>query len=287
MSIIANRNAANKKEERDALLSRESIQLFGDKPHLEGDNFRGTLCLNVQQKLASIAVPWGIEIVEFALSDIGFQDKAVEHSLANATAQTRQAEAQFALQRAQNATALVKANADAQQTLIKQRNDAEKRQIDTTSKTDSLLLEAKAESEAAFLRAKRAAEAKVEALKIEADGVEYQAIAQMKAAKARAEGEIALSQAKLVPLKDPGFLQLEMMKLEVDRAAHLSHIQSPAVVFSGDSSSNATGSLFFGQGTNLMQLAMQQKALAMESAFKDKTSNEKKSNERPPRAIDK
>jgi len=164
--------------------------------------------------------------------------------LANATAQTRQAEAQFALQRAQNATALVKANADAQQTLIKQRNEAEKREIDTTSKTNSLLLEAKAESEASFLRAKRAAEAKVEALKIEADGVEYQAIAQMKASKARAEGEIALSQARLVPLKDPGFLQLELMKLEVDRSAHLAHFQSPAVVFSGDSS-NASGSLFF------------------------------------------
>jgi regulator of protease activity HflC (stomatin/prohibitin superfamily) len=236
------------------------VQLFGDAPHMEGDNYRGTLCTKVQEKLASVTQAWGIEIVEFALSDIGFQDKKVEESLANATAQTRQAEAQYELQRATNVTALARAQAEAEQKIIKQKNEAQAREIDTTSKTNALISQAKAESEALFIRAKKDAEGKVEAQKVAADAAEYQALAEMKASKARAEGMVAIAEAQLVSLKDPNYLKLELMKLEVERARYMSKVATPAVVFnsgSGSGGSEANNSNFMSQAA--LSFAMQQK----------------------------
>jgi len=198
-----------------------------------------------------------VKIIEFAISDIDFQDKTVEKNLADATAMTRQAEAQYDLARAQNATAMAKVEAEVRQNLIKQQNEAAMKKIEAEMKANNMLAQTKAEAEAAYFRVHKEAESRVAAQNIAADAALHQAEAEMKANKAKAEGEKALAEAKLVLINNPGWLELEKMRYQVEMAKYLAHCQTPAVVFNGSDAQGAAPAMFFGQGSTLLNLAMQ------------------------------
>ncbi|MDX1900859.1 MAG: SPFH domain-containing protein [Gammaproteobacteria bacterium] len=259
--------------------------LFGDRSSIEGDNYRGKLCTLVQTKLTDDTKKWGIEIVEFAISDIGFQDKDVEKNLADATAKTRQAEAQFDLQRAQNATTLAKVKADAAQAQISQRNNADNLKIETEAKAAALIAKTESEANAALLKSKKEADAalysatkKAEsaaaARKIDSDTLVYQAQAERDAAILRAEGQKALADAQLVLLRDPNYLRLEEMKLQCEISKNLARMPTPAVVFNGDSSAQQAGEMFFANGPKLIDIAMKTKGALFKLPVPDETSAE-------------
>ncbi len=243
--------------------SEASHRLFGDQSHGEGDNFRGKLCSAVQQKLSQDTQGWGIKIREFAISDIGFQDKNVEQSLASATAQTRQAEAQYDLQGAQNATAISKVQGDSRQQLMAQESAAKIMQLKTESETASLMLKAKQEAESKAMSQMIAAKAEAEVQKIKAqteadvqkikaDAFVAQARAEMEAAKHKAEGESVLTKAKLLLIDNPHYMEIRMAELEVEAAKYRATASTPSVVFNGNTSSDrAVESMFFGQGVEL------------------------------------
>ncbi len=119
----------SKNEEKSAHPAREQqvLSLIGDNMGSGGggegcDTFRGKLCHDVQTKLTLDTSKWGIEIVEFAISDIGFQNIDVENKLAEATAKTRQAESNFDLQRAENAANFERARGIASTKLVDEEN---------------------------------------------------------------------------------------------------------------------------------------------------------------------
>ncbi len=256
----------NDKKAPGASSETEDSRLLGNKTEMEGDNYRGKLCHNVQNKLSQDTSKWGIEIVEFAISDIGFQDKKVEESLAKATADTRQAEAQFELVRAQNATEVTKAEADAKKQLIQKQNEANiqtlKFETDAKNKIANAQADAQAnyikaeqEAKASYMKAEKEAQASVAAQNVKADAALHQAKAESDAAKARAEGQVALAKVPLAPLQDKNYFELEKLKLQVEIAKYEAQRKVPVVSFSGDGSTRAAESLFLGKGDSLVSVA--------------------------------
>jgi regulator of protease activity HflC (stomatin/prohibitin superfamily) len=238
----------------------DTPKLFGDRSQGgEGENYKATLCDNVKKELSETATAWGLEIVKFAISDIGFQDKKVEESLAAATADTRKAEAQVDLQLAQNTAAVKKAESDAKQVLIKKQNDAKVSQIEADAQAYKLVAQTKAEAESAAIRAQKEAEAKVAAQNVQSEAMVKQSEAKRDAAIAEAEGQKALAEAQLLLLNNPNYLALEQAKLQVEMARQLAQMHVPAMVF--NSSESTPAQMFFGQGNSLVQFALQQQGL--------------------------
>lgn len=238
-------------EQKDGEQKEEDSRLFGNKSSAEGDDLRGQLCTRVMQKLSKDAEKWGIKIIDFEMLDVGCQNKVVEESLAEATAKTRQTEAKYDLQVAENATTMIKEKAEVERELMKERRKAEISKIHTQTEADT-----------AYLKVEQKAKAEAKAKEIETqatiDAMLKIAKAKMEAAKLEAEGIDAINTAQMKLLDHPGYLELEKAKLQVQSEAQKAKRSTPAVVFGSDGGRSAEA-MFFGEGTNLVKLALQQK----------------------------
>jgi regulator of protease activity HflC (stomatin/prohibitin superfamily) len=234
-------------EKRVTLFDTGSKELEG------GDSLRSGICHAVLEKLRLDTDDWGVAILNFAINDIGYQNKQTEANLASATEKTRSAEAGLDLQLAENAREQAKLQGEVNRKLIQERNTAAALKI----KFEMEAANNKIQAEGNFDKTKREAETTVEAQRIAAEARKSQAEAQRDADIAKAEGEKALAAAQIILLDHPGYLQLKSLEYAVKIAEHLSSMQTPAVVMGGgDSQGNSSGSMFFGQGMDLLRYAI-------------------------------
>jgi regulator of protease activity HflC (stomatin/prohibitin superfamily) len=225
-----------------------------------GDDFRGNLCHNVLAKLHQETSEWGIKVKDYAISDINYKDAKIEATLAQATADIRAAEVKLELQVALNATATSKAQAEAKQNKIKKTNETELSILEAKTQADNLTAKTTAEAEAEYIISTRKAAATTENLTTAADAMLAQAKAKCDADTLLAQGQIALAQASIVLLNNPGYVEIEKLKQATIIAQHLSNAKTPAMVINGNESGGASNlsSMFFGQGGQLLQYAISQ-----------------------------
>jgi regulator of protease activity HflC (stomatin/prohibitin superfamily) len=232
---------------------RVTLYDTGSKEREGGDSLRSGICHAVLERLRQDTDDWGVAILNFAINDIGYQNKQTETNLASATEKTRSAEAGLDLQMAENAREQAKVQGEANRKLVQERNAAAVLKI----KFEMEAANNKIQADGNFDKAKREAETTVEAQTIAANARRSQAEAQRDADIAKAEGEKALAAAQILLLDNAGYLQIESLKHAVEIAQHLSSMQTPAVIMGGgDSQGNGQGGMFFGQGMQLLQYAL-------------------------------
>lgn len=247
-------------DEDDKNPDKDPLPMFRrDAEDGEGQNFRGSLCHEVHTELIRLTQSWGIDVKDLAISDIQFKDQAVADKLANATSNTRTAEAEYDLTLAEARIRLEKAQANAQEQLVIQTNGAKIKKIDAENNSQTTLIQKRAEAEAAALTLRQ--EMQTEAEQIEqraksralemnrlaqarADEMQLLAKAERDADLLRAEGQKALAEAQIVQYSSPQVLQLEMMKLYVEACKAMATAPTPAVLLqqSGSNSSDANAS---------------------------------------------
>ncbi|GEM_PF-4440893 len=284
----------------DKAEDKKDIRLLGDRSRAlgEGDTtFRGKLCSAVQETIRQTTAMWGIEIVEFAISDIGYQDPTVEKKLADATAKIREAESNFDLQRTTNAVNYEQAKGKAAQKIIEENNSASVKDILTKATSSALLANAEAQAGADFLKAEREAKGKAAAMGIHAAGLKLQAECQRDADIARAQGQTALAnasattatavlkaenEAKSLLLNNPNYVELEKARLFAEAAKPFANLQSPAIVINGSGNSEVASSMFLGQA-NFFRTLMSQRGLLIPAMNRSSVINEesKEEAERP------
>ncbi len=275
LSMISPDHHSQQPEQKEE--HHKDIRLLGDKSKGfgEGDTtYRGKLCSAVQETIKETTAMWGIEIVEFAISDIGYQDPAVEKKLADATAKIREAEANFDLQRTQNAVNYEQAKGLAAQKLIEQENLQAVRNIEATTKSTMLTTEATAQAQAEFVKVEQKAKATAAAQRIQAELLKFQAESQRDADIAKAQGQTSLAnaeatsqtavlkaknEAQSILLNNPNYVKLEEMRLLGEAAKPFANLQSPAVLINGNGNSDTANSMFLGQA-NFFQMLMGRKA---------------------------
>jgi hypothetical protein len=199
----------------------------------------------VHAELVRLTASWGIDVKDLAIADIQFKDQAVADKLADATSNTRTAEAEFDLTLAEARIRLEKAQANAQEQLIVQTNGAKIKKIDAENNSQTKLIQERALAQAEAL--KRAQEIKTETDMIEARAAakacelqrltearvkEITALAEAErtADLLRAEGQKALADAQIKKFSNPQILQLEMMKHYVEATRALASAPTPAVL---------------------------------------------------------
>ncbi len=253
--LLASKSSTKDSENEE---SKSSVPIFGDHSRIEGDAYRGQLCTNVQRKLTNETRDWGIEIIDVAISDIDFRDKEVGKSLADATANTRKAEAELDLQQARNAVEMAKIRVDAQKT-----------EITNQMQTQTLLAQKKAEADAQAYTATQKAESEAATRKIQAnteaqirkqaaDIKLYEAETQKKSAMLEAAGKMALAEVELKKLENPSYLELEKLRLLAEVSKNFSSMPTPAMVVNNGAGGPAQGDgMFFGQAGNVLNTALQ------------------------------
>jgi regulator of protease activity HflC (stomatin/prohibitin superfamily) len=241
--------------------------LLGGDVDNEGSNFRGKLCHSVLENLKRITSQWGIEIADFAISDISFQDKEVEKSLANATADTRKQEALYELQRAQNLTAISLAEATARKNTINEQNKSTVVSISAEAAATKTRIEATAEAEAKAIAIERGAKADVAAAQAKADAALKQAESKRDADIALAVGITAINKAQMQLYDNAGYIQVRMAELQVQAAQALARQNVPAMVFNGNGSDNSSANgMFFAQGMTMFNAAKTLQATQQQQA---------------------
>jgi len=237
----------------------------GDDSGGEGRTFQGELCQKVHKELDQCTASWGITIRDVAISSIHFKDRAVAEKLANATSNTRTAEAEFDLTQAKNKIRLEVAQSDASLKLIDSENHAKLKKIDVEVESELKIIAEQSKVKAQAM--KRDQEIKTKAFEVEskanAEALKIRAIAEAKRDSdlLEAEGLKALAEAQIAKCSNPSLLQLEMMRHWVEGMGYLSQVPQPAVLLrdngeEGDDQGSQLLNVFRHQGRSLLSAAM-------------------------------
>lgn len=196
---------------------KEDKRLMGNSEQSEGDDLRGKLCTRITKKLSKDAEKWGIEILDFEILDVGCQNRDVEASLADATAKTRQAEAKFELQRAQNATDMERERAEVERKLMKEKKQAEINQVQTESERTlaTLRVTKEAEAQAEAKKIQSVADSKALEIKMQVE-VKNAAYKTEKEAEAKANAILAEAKAKATAIEMEATAKAKARVLEAD-----------------------------------------------------------------------